>query len=334
MFHQYVHGLMACVHLSRFLNSSVYNVNQPGKRKFKAHLTNIYQINLIVIECRLWIILMIVCVYLLQLPAQFQGLRMTRRHRIQWGDRLWGFCSDGNRLYCVEKRRNGNTFWLTVYGIGTVEGGGLSLMDKEEVGDVSWVCLPRIDSSHRVYVPCGRFGVRIFRYQDCILLPAREPLRCVDNAMSICVNTADTVLVADATTESVCLVNVPTDTVIRRLGRPAQVQGYPNYVSVRGQTVLVCYDENTLVTYRSDRLTLGQVLQPPEGLGTVSSITTDSHSSSFLITDYTGSVFVLDDKLLWHRIYTGGSGLHDCAVVQSQVWVGCDDRDIHVLTSH
>ena len=193
-------------------------------------------------------------------------------------------------------------------------------------------CRPCVDSSHRVYVPCGESGVRIFRCLDGRLLPARDPLRCVRDACSICVNTADTVFVCDRDTESVCLVNVSTDTVIRRLEKPAQEQNSPYHISVLWQTVLVCYDYTTLVIYRTDSPTPGRVLQTPEGLGRVISITTDCQSSSFLVTDQ-HSVYVLSDKLIWHRIYTGDRLSHDCAVVQSQLWLGYNDGDISVLTS-
>ncbi len=195
-----------------------------------------------------------------------------------------------------------------------------------------WSCRPRVDSSHRVYVPSGRSGVKIFHYQDGRLLPARDPLKCVGDPWSICVNTADTVFVCDWGTLSVCLVNVSSDTVIRRLERPAQIQDLPRHISVLGHTVLVCYGDNTLVTYHSDSPTPGRVLQTPEGLDEVRSITTDSHSSSFLVTDKY-AVYALSDKLIWHRIYTDDRWLQDCAVVQSKLWLGYEDGDIAVLTS-
>ncbi len=272
--------------------------------------------------------------FLFQPSAQFQGLRETTRHRIPWGYDLLGFCCDDNRVYCVvtTERWRGSTFWLTAYDMGDTIDGSLSLIDKVEVGSVPWDCCPRVDSSHRVYVPCGRSGVRIFCCMDGGLLPARDPLRCVRDACSVCFNMADTVFVCDMDTGSVCLVNVFSDTVIRQLERPEQAQGYPNHMSVLGQTVLVCYGYNTLVTYHSDSPTPGRLLQTPEGLGWVMSITTDCQSSSFLVTDE-HSVFVLDDKLLWHRIYTGDRGLMDCAAVQSQLWLGYNTGDIAVLIS-
>ncbi len=150
------------------------------------------------------------------------------------------------------------------------------------------------------------------------------------SAISVAVNTADTVYVSDL--DSVCLVSVSSDRVIRRLERPAHVLGGARCVSVLEQRVLVCYNDKTLVTYYSHTPTSGQVLQTPESLGRVNGITTDNHCSSFLVTA-DRSVFVLDDKLLWYRIHTGDRLTHDCSVVQSQLWLGYYNGHITVLTS-
>ncbi len=241
---------------------------------------------------------------------------------------MWGFCCDDDKVYCVERRVEDHTTWLTLYDISSNEDGSLTLLDKVEVWSIRY---PRVDSSHRVYVPCGRYGLKVFRCEDGRLLPARDPLMCVENVARVCVNTGDTVFVCDWDTWSVFLVNVSSDTVIRRLERPAQVSGYPNHVSVLGQTILVCYGI-TLVTYRSDSPTPGQVLQSPVGLGEVTSITTDSNASIFLVTGIC-SVFVLDDKLIWHRIFTGKYYICDGSMVQSQLWLGYEGNYIDVLTS-
>ncbi len=256
----------------------------------------------------------------------------TRLHRIQWGDWLYGLCCADNRMYCVEHLED-RTDWLTVYDMSDSEDGSLSLIDKVEVGNVPLLCRPRVDSSHRVYVPCGESGVRVFRCQDGRLLPAIDPLKCMGNAECICANTADTVFVGDRHTKSVCLVSVSTDTVIRQLETKQGIPYHAYHVSVLGQTVLVCYGDNALVTYHSDSPTPGRVLQTPKGLGKVESITADSHSSSFLVTDW-HSVYALSDKLIWHRIYIDVRVLQDCAVVQSQLWLGdYFHGDIAVLTS-
>ena len=267
---------------------------------------------------------------LFQLPLEFRNLGETRRHKIQRNHQLLGFCCDYTNMYCVERQLGDNSYWLAVYDMRSAKDGSLILLDKVEVGYVYSGCCPRVDSSHRVYVPCGWSGVRLFCYQGGRLLPAREPLRCVRGAVAV--STADTVSVCVADAESVCLVNASSDTTIRRLSRPAQVQGWPYHMSVLEQTVLVCYDDNTLVTYHSDSPTTGEVLQTPEMLGKVSSITTDSNSSSYLITDYR-TVYVLDNKRLWHRIWECSGALQSCAVVRSQLWLGYEYGDLAVLTS-
>ncbi len=226
-----------------------------------------------------------------------------------------------------------STDCLAVYDINIAKNGSPILLDEVEVIKESyWGSYPSVDSSHRVYVPCGESGVSVFSYQNTISRLIPDPLTCVRHASCICANTADTVFVGVWDTKSIYLVDVSTDTVIRQLERPAQVRGSAHYISVLGQTVLVCCTDNSLVTYRSDSQAPGTVLHTPRRLGRVTSITTDSHSSSFLITDER-SVYALDDKLLWHRIYVGRGKLRDCAVVESQLWLGYEDGVIAVLSS-
>ncbi len=286
-----------------------------------------------------------------------------RQHKIQVGTRLRGFCCDGNRLYCVERwRRGDHTDWLTMYKISGTPNDAPILLDKVPVKGVFQDCPPRVDSSsHRVYVPCEDAGVRILHCQDGLVLSSTDPLlRCVWDSVSIAVNTADSVYVCDYANSAVCLVSVSEDRVITELPLSAKLKTYkrpkghhydpemtmrhkewirddiPYHVSVLGETVLVCYGRNTLVTYRRDSSTAGQVLQTPEGLVNVSSITTDSHSS-FLVTDRdTDSVFVLDCRgHLRHKIHAtkGSGGLQDCAVVQSQLWLGYGGGSITVMSS-
>lgn len=244
---------------------------------------------------------------------------MTGRHSTRRYGKLTGLCYDDNKLYCLGWQGN-SPHWLAVYETDATEDGSLRLLGSAWVGDVPTDCRPRVDSFHRVYVPCHTAGVRVFHYQNGSLLPAREPLRCVWTAISIAVNTLDTVYVCNWEPISVCVVSVSADTVIRQLERPAQVPA-PRHIAVLGETALVCYGDNTLVLYDSNSLTSDQVLRTPEGLEEVTSVTTDSFSSSFLVTDRR-AVFVLDDKGLWHRIYTGDYGLVDCVVAQSQLWLG------------
>ncbi len=265
-----------------------------------------------------------------QPPVEFRNLTVTREYGIQAGDRLCGLCCDDSKLYCVERRLG--TSWLAVYDISSTGDGNLPLLDRVGVRGADWDCHPRVDSSHRVYVPCGRGGVRVFRWEGGRLLPARTPLVCVAKARILAVNAFDSLYVVGS--DTISLVNVSTDAVIRQLDRPDQV-GYdrPYYVSVLGETALVCYGDNTLVTYHSDNPSPGQVLQTPPGLGYVYSITTDGHSS-FLVTD-SDSVFVLDATGdLRHRVQPGihSGPLYDCAVVQPHLWLGYYEGPIAMMS--
>ncbi len=272
--------------------------------------------------------------FLLQPPVEFGKLREIRRHRIQRGYFLCGLCYDDNKLYCVEWHK-GDIYSLTVYDIAGAGNGNLRLLDSVEVESVSMDCRPRIDTRTQwVYVPCAGAGVDVFRWEDNRLRPVRMPLMCVEGTASLAVNTADTVFVCARESSSVCLVSVSEDTVIRLLKAPVHLPYYPNHVSVLGETVLVCYGDNTLVAYQRHSPTSGRILETPEGLEKVTSITTDSHSS-FLVTDWSrgDSVFVLGDRGdLRHKI-PRGEGLWDCAVVQSELWLGGYTEYIAVMTS-
>lgn len=241
-------------------------------------------------------------------------------------------CCDDSQLYCVEWRRFGGSFkvWLTVYDIGG-DDGRIELMDTAEVGGGLWLtCHPRVDSvTRRVYVPRDKDGVMIFRYENRRLVPDTG-LRCVPEAGNLAVHSKDTLYVCDWNSGYVCLVNVSIDTVTGQLQKPPQADR-PEHVSVLPKTTLVCYGDNTLMTYRNGRSTPEQVLQLPEGLARVSGITTHRRSS-FLVTSQ-DSVFLLDDKLLWHSIHTGGDTLCECCVVKSHLWLGDGNGYIAVLTS-
>ncbi len=112
--------------------------------------------------------------------------------------------------------------YLTVYDIATAGHGSLRLLASVEVRGMIRECGPRVNpQTHSVYVPCYD-GVRIFHWEGTRLQPVREPLRCVETARSVAFNTGDTVLVSDW--DSVYLVSVSTDTVIRRLERQSARQ--------------------------------------------------------------------------------------------------------------
>ncbi len=103
-------------------------------------------------------------------------------------------------------------------------------------------------------------------------------------------------------------------------------------MSVLGETVLVCYID-ALVTYHRDSLEVAQVLKTLWGLWRIVSTTADSMTSSFLITTMDNSVYVLNDEgNLRHKIDLKEKCM-DCAVVESELWVGYDRGHISVMTS-
>ena len=300
----------------------------------------------------------------------FQNLSVVQQYRIQVGDRLAGLCCDGDTLYCVEKQGY-DTNWLTAYDISGALCDGPRLLDRLDLKTVApplspllrmSPCHPRVDSnSHRVYVPCMERGIWLVHHQNGRLQPDWNPLRFWANSGSVAVNTADSIYVCDYVKRSVCLVKVymPIPSmVIRRLdtpGRPANnwfkqkgnkhhtdVANIPHHVSVLEGTVLVSYDQNTLMAYRSDSAAPVHVL-PELGYTSMilSSITTDSHSS-FVITDKSSNSLVVLDKAgnILHRIQpdtdsgaSNSGGLIDCAVLQSQLWLGYEDGAIAVMSS-
>ncbi len=302
-----------------------------------------------------WVVL-----YLLQPLVEFQNLTLARQYKVDRHSVLFGFCFDDSKLFCVERRlevpRNAwlqrpksksvepqppvQRHLLTMYSINGDGDLSLSLMSSVELRDVEMICHPRVDNAHQVYVPCWTAGiVTIFRYEGGRLQPARDPLTCVEAPTCLSFDAAGTLYVCDNASKFVCLVNVSTNTVIRRLDKPALVGDYkPRRLSVLGRVVLVCYGANTLVIHNVDSPTPGQVLHTPEGLREVSSITTGGHSNFVVTGKWPGShyVYVLDRAgHLLYKVRPHGervSGYVDCAVVQSQLWLGYTNGYIAVMT--
>ncbi len=273
-----------------------------------------------------------------QRPGQvLSDFRVEKRHRIQHF-LLEGFCCDGTKLYSVERQLPEDTYWLVVYDISRAAAMDDSprSLDKVRVRDMSKYYQPRVDSrSHQVYVPCMESGVRMFRCQGDRILPGNRRIRCVKKPTTVAVNTAGNIYVCDDASGSVYLVSVSEDRVINQLHRPAHVHLHEcaNHVSVFSETILVCYGNNKLVTYSHDSQVPTQLLKTPEGLGEVSSINTDGHTS-FLLTDLENdSLFVLDRAGNFsHRLQLDVGVPRCCAVVQSQIWLGVDDRSIAVIS--
>ncbi len=218
-----------------------------------------------------------------------------------------------------------------MYDVKGIGHGPLKLLDSVQLRmnvPIHGYCRPRVDPvSSIVYVPCT-YAPSVFMY-SCLgdRLVERGSLKCAENAVvSFAVNKAHSLYVCDS--QSVRMVNPFTRAEIRKLDKPEQVSdATPRHVSVLGETALVCYGDNTLVTYRSDSPTVDKVLQTPEELGKVTNIATDGHSS-FLVTDRRTGVLLLDregNPQYMIQPSHGTWGLQDCAVQsmwQSQLWLG------------
>ena len=192
-------------------------------------------------------------------------------------------------------------------------------------------------------VRAGISGLTVYRYEDGRLATVSR-LKSVGYTVSVAVNSSDTVFVCDwndvTKGDSVYLVDVKADTVIKTLTDPGQdpqhpLPGEPWHVAVLGDSVLVSYGPrppHRLVLYHSDVTHPAQELHI-EGLEEeVWAVTTDTHSR-FLVT-CSEAVFVLDGKgNLLHQIQTDSEDLRDCAIVQSQLWLADLDARILAMTT-
>ncbi len=248
---------------------------------------------------------------------------------------LWGLCYHDNKLYCVESHSQEDKYTLCMYKIGAR---ALELLDLTEItaaGTDFHHCCPRVDGvTHSVYVPCGSNGVWVYRCEDNHLKTARVPLMCVEVAQSVAVHSPTTLLVCNAKNDSVCLVNVTTDSVIMKFQKPKDLGGIITSVAVVGDSILVCYDRKTLVMHHIEEAIPARVLQTPGVLNSVYGITTDGHSR-FLVTEGCSWVHVLDSKGNFrHRLYVGHLVLlSDSTLVESELWVGCYCSGISVLAA-
>ncbi len=97
----------------------------------------------------------------------------------------------------------------------------------------------------------------------------------------------------------------------------------------------MAYGDDDLVTYQHGVPTYGKVLPRPQGLRSVTALTTDNHSSFLLVDDDSHIVYVLDisDNLIYTIPIPGDRWPQDCTVVGGQLWVGCYNGNIIVMSS-
>ncbi len=192
--------------------------------------------------------------------------------------------------------------------------------------------------SRRVFVPCYDSGVTVARLDGDRLVSERT-LTCVEWAISVDVMSPDTVYVGDS--KRVHVVSVTDDRKLSTLDKPDTARGESLHsLAVLGDSVMVCYGPSTLVVYRHGSPAPVRVIPHPGGLEWVTAVSTDCRSN-YIVTDImTRSVFIIDsDGKLRHRVNIPDTDSDtysepmDCAVVNRQLWVGCYNGDIVIMSS-
>ncbi len=132
---------------------------------------------------------------------------------------------------------------LVVYSV--TDHGNVTLHDTLELKGDGWSggWEPRVDHSNGwVYIPAGKWGIWVIRY-DCSKLVLVTRLKCVGNAKSVAIVSADRLYVCDYATKTVCVVDVKRDEVTSTLQVPPGVGLHaPHSVAILGDTALVGYD--------------------------------------------------------------------------------------------
>ncbi len=271
----------------------------------------------------------------------------TERRKIQAGYNLDGLCYSDGRLYTVEHRKveSGRiSYSLAVYQIES-DSENITLIDRLELADVGsamgYNASPRVERhSQWVFVPCsasvsGYTGVTV-AYLDHDRLVRERTLTCVRDAVSVDAMSPDTVYVC--VTYSVHVVNVRQDKITLTMEPPDTVMNKrPHSVAVLDNSVMVGYiDQGPLVIYRHGNKAPLRVIRHPDGMqGLLPTISTDCERHYILIYMLSKFLFVMDvngqvrhtaaiDTRTWTR---------DCAVVNRQLWVGCHNGEIVIMSS-
>ncbi len=278
---------------------------------------------------------------MLQPAIDYSGLTETGRKKIQAGEQLTGLCysSDGC-LYVVGHREvvpGRYSVSLAVYQVHR-DSGDITLLDRLEMWKtyLLWFVCPRVERhSRRVFVPCRDRGVIVVcLYGD--RLVRERTLTCVKEADGVDVMSPDTIYVCDWLSNSVHVVDVRDDRITTTLKKPDTVKdGWPHSLAVLGDSVLVGYTGGTLVFYHHGSPAPVRVIPHPRGLQVLSAVSTDCQRH-FMLADYkTKSILVIDvNGELRHTVNINtDSETRDCAVVNRQLWVGCYNGDIILMSS-
>ncbi len=240
-------------------------------------------------------------------------------------------CYFSGRLYTTERRDDASDIEhrLAVYSVTDQD--TVTLLDTLDLEESSMP--PRVDQqSGRVYISCKPKGIYVVRYDGSKLVPITT-LRCVEKARALAVVSPDSLYVCDYGSHTLCLVDVTHDRVTTRLQNPNHSSPY--HIAVLGDMVLAWYVNGDLVLHRHGVSTPGKLLLKPQGLPEILSLTTDHHSSFLLVDGDSNILLVLDiSGNLTHTIsIPGDRDPWDCIVVGGQLWVGCANGDIIVMSS-
>ena len=156
-------------------------------------------------------------------------------------------------------------------------------------------------------------------------------MRCVAYALCVDIMSPDTAYVGDID-GSVYVVDLTHDTIKATLEVASAVEARSLCgVTVLGDRVLVGYP-HTLVIYRHGSLRHIKAVPSP---GRMTSVTTDRQHYYLLTHGDTNTVSVVDvDGNLCHTVsIDSDSKIADCTVVNRQLWVGCGNGAIVIMSS-
>ncbi len=159
-------------------------------------------------------------------------------------------------------------------------------------------------------------------------LVEEKPLRCV-NAFNVAPIAPDTAYMCDS--NGIHVVDVIHDTIKATLDTPSDlVDKRPRGVAVLGNNVMVSYGD-TLAIYSHGSNDPNKVVRSP---GPVSSISTDRHHYFLLTHSGKNTVSVVNvEGNLCHTVNIDSDRkIVDCTVVNRQLWVGCDNGAIIIMS--
>ncbi len=259
---------------------------------------------------------------------------------------IQGLCYSDGCLYAGEQEPVGRDSYKYSVAIYRVQGDheDIRLMDRLELEGEweGWFVQPRVERhSRRVFVACYELGVSlIVHLRDADRLVREKSLNCVRNADKVDVIPPDNAYVLE-NGSNVHVVDVRDDRIISTLEKlDPDIEGYgePNNLVVLGDSVMVGYSGGcTVAVYHHGSPTPVSVITHPEELYGVFAVFSTDWQRHFLVTNRESNrVFVMDTKgNLRHTVdIDTDSSAEDCIVVNGQLWAGCRNGDIVIMSAH